>query len=54
MTDKFKPARERRKPEPVKRVSISADERAAYEKAATERADKHESYARHLPSDKGR
>ncbi|MDB5512847.1 MAG: hypothetical protein JWR08_2330 [Enterovirga sp.] len=40
----------RRKKEPVKRVTLSAEARATYEKEIAARAEREETYLRHLPS----
>ncbi len=50
----FKPAKDRRKKAPVKRVVLSPDAKRAYEQLVQERDARDRDYTRHLPPDKAR
>jgi hypothetical protein len=49
--DKFKPAKERRKASPGKRVAVSEEERRAYEEAVRRMEDRERAHVQFLPDD---
>lgn len=48
----FKPAKDRRKSAPVKRVTMSAEARKAYEDAIRQRDERERDHTRFLPDDR--